>query len=451
MTDKKASTTNEQSDSVAQDGNALDEKLSEQNKASEQQEKALVKKPPLNTKKTVKSTTTMTEKSSQKISKTALLSLVIAIATAAGIGGLHFWQTQQQQLLEQRLSAQNLQSATKTKQQITQLVTNSITQQQTTLAQQLKEALKQFEKNNQENQAKIDLLESTIVRLSQNQPSDWLIHEAEYLIRIASRTIWLEQDTKAAVNLLTDADTRLQELNDPEFLPIRQFIHDDIESLKLMPTLRTEEAVLTLMSLSKQINVLPLAMVYIPDSATDVESFTLSEDANDWRANLEKTWKKFLKDFITVSRRTANVEPLMSPQHQQNLRQNLALKLQLAQWAASEGNAELYLKALDDAHTWVISYFDMEIMSNQQFIQGIETLKSELIAFDYPSTLHSLKAIRKSLASKAIINSFPKTKNKSSTQPQTSEQQEQPELKTTPLKSAPIEPSISNNDMSEDA
>ena len=66
------------------------------------------------------------------------------------------------------------------------------------------------------------------------------------------------------------------------------------------------------------------------------EDLALSDNIGDWQENLAKTWHKFLNDFITVRRRTGMVEPLMAPDQQQHLKQNLSLKIQLVQWAASE-------------------------------------------------------------------------------------------------------------------
>jgi uroporphyrin-3 C-methyltransferase len=92
----------------------------------------------------------------------------------------------------------------------------------------------------------------------------------------------------------------------------------------------------------------------------------------------------------------------MSPQYQQNLSENLSLKLQLAQWAVTEKKQKIYNQTLTEVQQWLTEYFDMENVENQSFYQGIQQLKSEIISYDYPSTLLSLKAISKVLASKSL-------------------------------------------------
>ncbi|MDX2369413.1 MAG: uroporphyrinogen-III C-methyltransferase, partial [Colwellia sp.] len=225
------------------------------------------------------------------------------------------------------------------------------------------------------------------------QPSDWILHEAEYLIRIAARTLWLENDTTAAIGLLKNADARLATLNDPTFLPVRELVHQDIKSLELMPTLQTDEVVLTLMAMNKQISMLPLAMVDI-GIETNKSTNELSNDINDWKTNLTKTWKKFLDDFIRVRQRTGMIEPLVSPEQQQHLKQNLNLKIQLALWAASERKGDIYQKALTDMQRWFTEFFDLEEASNQHFLQALTDLQTKRISYDYPSELTSLAAVR---------------------------------------------------------
>jgi uroporphyrin-3 C-methyltransferase len=342
----------------------------------------------------------------QKLSKTAVLALIIALAATAGVGSLYYWDMQQQAVIKQDLLQQTQQNLTnndrKTQQSlasIEQKVKRLLAQQQTTFSNRLSNDI---EKIRTDSQVKITQLEKTVERLSQNQPSDWLLHEAEYLIRIATRTLWLEHNTGAAIGLLQDADIRLKELEDPEFLPIRQLIREDIEQLKLMPTIDNEDTVLILMAMNKQLKNLPVKSERIPkDFVTRVE-LNLSEDIADWKVNLDKTWQYFADSFFKISDRSGTKEPILSPQFQQNLRENLSLKLQLVQWSASEGKQKIYNQTLNDVKLWLEQYFDMDEIENINFSKGIEQLKSEIVTFDFPSTLSSLKALRQVMADKPL-------------------------------------------------
>ncbi|MDO6425951.1 uroporphyrinogen-III C-methyltransferase [Thalassotalea sp. 1_MG-2023] len=327
----------------------------------------------------------------QPISKTAIVSLLLSLATIAGVAALFYWHQQHASEQQTSINTKIQQNNDQFGQQVTQL----LRQQQVNFQQQLTSALAE---TTAQNEARIAQLNAQISRLEQSSPEDWLLHEADYLIRIASRTIWFERDTKAAINLLKDADERLKALDSAKFLSIRQLIRADIEALKLVPELTTEEATLTLMALDEQIAQLPLAMADIPESIDNEEDLTLSNNTADWRENLAKTWQRFKQDFITIRRRNGQVEPLMSPAHQQNLKENLSLTLQQAQWAASKENNALYLASLDKAQAWLLTYFDTNEQKTIKFNQALQSLKNETIEFQLPSNLQSLEAIKQHMS-----------------------------------------------------
>ncbi|TPH15677.1 uroporphyrinogen-III C-methyltransferase [Litorilituus lipolyticus] len=346
-------------------------------------------------KNTAVNTTTAKAKGSNTLSAIALVIACLSIAASAGH---YFWQQQQSTQTLSDFKAQNdsviATSEHKIKQAVTTQLKQALLQQQQAFSAELQQKTAQADKASQQEIAKLTQeINQLETRLANRQPSDWLIHEAEYLIRIAARTMWLEKDTKAAVGLLNDADKRLNELDNPAFLPVRELIHQDIKRLELMPTLQTQEAVLSLMALNKQSSDLPLAGVDLGESLTQEQNFELSDDINDWQENLKKTYQKFLSDFITVRRRTGMVEPLMAPEQQQHLKQNLSLKVQLALWAASQKKTEIYQQTLSDIQLWLNEFFDMQAPINQKFSEALTQLKTHTIHYDYPNNLASLSAL----------------------------------------------------------
>lgn len=337
--------------------------------------------------------------SSNKISKLAIVAIIIAIAAPAGH---YYWQQLQNQTLDQTLTQkikdENSATLSRYKTQMQQALNN----QEQLLSNKLQQISAQIQ---QTSQGKITALEATVEKLEQGiknrQPSDWLLHEAEYLIRISARTLWLEHDSRAAIGLLKDANARLTELNDPAFLPVRETIHQDINALTRMPTLETDDVIVTLMAMNKQITELPLAIVDVGKENTETD-IALSDNINDWQSNLAKTWQKFLNDFIRVRQRVGTVEALISPEQQENLKQNLHLKIQLAIWAATERKGELYQKTLVDIQQWLNEFFDMEDGANQLFYNALTTLQNKKVAYDYPSELSSLTAIRATIRNQQI-------------------------------------------------
>jgi uroporphyrin-3 C-methyltransferase len=363
-----------------------------------------------------------------RISKLAILAIIIAIVITIAH---YFWQQQQNQQLTLKLSEQIDSKNTATLSQYQTQIKKALIDQQQTFSKQLQQVRAQV---NQSNQVKITELSKTVSllerKVKQRQPSEWLIHEAEYLIRIAARTLWLENDATAAISLLKNADARLADLNDPAFLPVRKLVHQDIKSLELMPVLHTDKIVLTLMAMNKQVAQLILPMV---DVGTDTENTTnheLSNDIHDWKANLAKTWNKFVNDFIRVRQRDGLIEPLISPEQQQNLKQNLNLKIQLAIWAATEHENEIYQKALIDIQQWVIDFFELKEANNKQFLQSIAELQAQQVSYNYPSELSSLAAVRTVLKNQTVLIALPKKPKNSPVE--TAEEPEKPSIKKQP-------------------
>ena len=332
-------------------------------------------------------------------SKIGVFSLLVAISACAASGGLYYWFTQQQ-LVQQEQTRQALVQLEKNNLAANQTQTSSLLKaQQRQLSQEFSQEITRLRSETQNTVAQLN---STVNKLQQQQPSDWLLMEAEYLIRIAARTLWLEQETAGAINLLADADNRLKELSNPELLPVRQLIFQDIETLKLLPVLEKEETILSLMGLSQQISSLVLTLPYRDQSNEVAEDLTLTKDPGDWRSNLGKLWQKFRADFIITSRkRTESDTPLLSPQFQQNLHENLDLKLQLAIWSASKGEVAIFEQTLKDIQLWLANYYDREDETNLRFIARIEKLTSSTITVSYPNKLASLAAIRAVLSDKA--------------------------------------------------
>jgi len=328
----------------------------------------------------------------------SVLALLLSIIAIAGIGGHYYWQTQQHQLLLDKVAAQNANSSKQSEQQIL----SSINQQQNLFAEQLNQQLRE-QLNRQTSE--LSELRKQLKQLNQGQSENWLLKEAEYLVQIAARSLWLEKQPQTTIALLLEADSRLEAAKDATLLPLRESIRTDVEALKLLPKLDIDHILLSLMALNKQVSSLPIAMAHMPDTEQATQDLTLSESTDDWQENLAKTWQKFLDSFITVKRRTANVEALLSPKQQQNLRTNLALKLELAQWAVTQQQHEVYQQSLQDALLWINEYFDTDTHAVQVFVSELQQLANSQIRLELPKQLSSLALIKEYLQSNQALPS----------------------------------------------
>jgi len=361
---------------------------------TEQDKTSAVSKPEKEVKTTSPRTANRTTEKPQTkspISKTAVVALLLSLSATAGVVGHYFWQ---EKLATQRVEAskisqqQSLQTIANKSEQEIQKAVAGLQQNVRSSMSDLAEAQKQ----------QADYLEQQLASISLVQSKDWYAQEAAYLIRVAVRSLWLEQDARTAIALLKDADAKLNDLKKPEYLPVRQAIRADIATLSAIPLPQTDEVLLSLMTLNRQVTDLPLA--YVDRVEPEVEDLTLSTEIS-WE-NAKKSWQRFVDDYFTLRPINAEVKPLLTPQYQQHLRQNLSLKLQQTQWAVTQQNEVLYRENLVDIAQWLKEYFDETAQININFATEIETLKATNIQFVFDQQLTSIDAIKQLLLPQAL-------------------------------------------------
>ena len=161
-----------------------------------------------------------------------------------------------------------------------------------------------------------------LAEMSGRRPSDWLLAEANYLVNMASRKLYLEKDIRTSVTLLREADARLDDLNDPSLFSVRALIAADIQTLSQVNSVSTDSIALTLAGMLPKISELPLNTLQLPESSID-QDLTLSEDVNDWRENLSKTWKSIVNDLISIDYVDKPLEPYLAERQQWLIEQQL--------------------------------------------------------------------------------------------------------------------------------
>ncbi len=147
---------------------------------------------------------------------------------------------------------------------------------------------------------------------------------------MAGRKLWSDQDVTTAVTLLKSADASLADMNDPSLIDVRRAITEDISALSAVSQVDFDGIILKLNQLSNQVDNLRLADNNIDDSPMDANSDELSSSLSEWRQNLSKSWHSFMSDFISIRRRDSSAEPLLAPNQDVYLRENIRSRLLVA-------------------------------------------------------------------------------------------------------------------------
>ena len=325
-----------------------------------------------------------TEKSEKKSgSKTGLVAIALVIALG---GGLYY--NGHQQGLQQQQHIDALQ------QQIASMKAAMQNDQKETIT-LINGGLRSAEVNLSQQQKSIAALQTTVTELKGNSPNDWLLAEADYLVKMAGRKLWLEHDVTSATLLLESADHRIAELNDPSLKNLRQAMSNDITTLKSLTNVDRDGIVLRLTSLENSVDNLPLANAILPKAEEEPQSQTVSQSVNDWKDNLMTSLKNFGEHFITYRKRDGNVVPLLSPQQDFYLQQNIKNKLEVAIDAVYREQGDVYKISLDTAKKWAEQYYDMSSPLTQSFIKSLDQLAQQQITVNYPDKLQSQTLITK--------------------------------------------------------
>lgn len=318
----------------------------------------------------------------------ALSAIAIAIALAAGVGlyGLTKTQATRQSETSTELSSQiaTLQKA----QESQKSELEGIIKQQTD---QLTEA-----KHQQDALAKkLDEVQEKVAVISGSDAKTWLLAQADFLVKLAGRKLWSDQDVTTAAALLKSADASLADMNDPSLISARRAITDDIASLSAVSQVDYDGIILKVNQLANQIDNLRLADNNDDDSPMDSDSDELSSSIKEWRVNLQKSWQNFMDSFITVRRRDETAVPLLAPNQDVYLRENIRSRLLVAAQAVPRHQEETYKQALDNVSTWVRAYYDTDDATTKAFLEDVDKLSQQSITMNVPDSLQSQALLEK--------------------------------------------------------
>ena len=242
---------------------------------------------------------------------------------------------------------------------------------------------------------KLEEVQEKVAVISGSDAKTWLLAQADFLVKLAGRKLWSDQDVTTAAALLKSADASLADMNDPSLISARRAITDDIASLSAVSQVDYDGIILKVNQLANQIDNLRLADNNDDDTPMDSDSDELSSSISEWRVNLQKSWQNFMDSFITVRRRDETAVPLLAPNQDVYLRENIRSRLLVAAQAVPRHQEETYKQALDNVSTWVRAYYDTEDATTKAFLEDVDKLSQQSITMNVPESLQSQALLEK--------------------------------------------------------
>lgn len=252
-------------------------------------------------------------------------------------------------------------------------------------------------------QRQIDHNARELLEAGNRTRTDWLLAEAEYLLRIANQRLQIEKDIGGAISALQAADEVLAESDDIGVYPVRQQLARELLALKGIENVDRTGLYLTLEAGIDSVNQLTdQALIHesAPGFVGGDGSATL--DATEGGPSLlDQAWNQFtdtLGRIVVVRRLDEPVKPLLSPDQSAYARLNLQLMLEEAEMAVLRGNQALYERALAKARAAISDWYNPENPRVKALSDTLAELATRNVDPDLPDISKSLDLLKQRLA-----------------------------------------------------
>jgi uroporphyrin-3 C-methyltransferase len=233
--------------------------------------------------------------------------------------------------------------------------------------------------------------------LSTTSRDDWLLAEAEYLLRLANQRLLTERQSKGALVLMTAVDDIVGGIDDTRLFPVRQVLSEEITALRLTGGVDREGLYLRLAALAEVVMQLQPTEFADLQVAAGLEANEQESADLPWyrqlAVNALAAIRRFGAEHFRVKTLDKPLEPLLSPDQDAYLQHNIRLGIEQAQLSLLREEQEIYTAGLDKAETWLRTYFSMnadaEVVANQ-----LALLKTESVVQKLPDISRSLAALR---------------------------------------------------------
>ncbi len=315
-----------------------------------------------------------------------LMIVVIIAVGAVGYFGYNYWQQFSARLTS--IEQQGINSQTETKETIAALGNEF-----SLLLQQTQQKLDQQNASNEKNLADISAQISDTRRKLQSvrgrHQNDWMLAEADYLVRIASNRLLLEHDYSTALVLLVNADERIMMMDDPSLQPVREALSHDMATLRLVKRADIAGLAIRINSLIPQLKVLPALAFQLPEEIIKEIDTSIPVADISWQQSLKNTLKELSVKWFEVRNHGRPVTPLMAPETETMLLTNMTLLLQTTQFATLRQHSELYHHSLQQLKEVVNEYYDTADPVVIAFVNEVDLLNATSVQEDLPTVLES--------------------------------------------------------------
>jgi len=236
-------------------------------------------------------------------------------------------------------------------------------------------------------------LENSIAALqgaSAGARDTWLLAEAEYYMQIANAQLQLGNNPQLATLALEMADERVVQMANPALTDVRRALAGELAALEAMEKPDLEGTTLTLASLARVVDSLPLRAA----SGQSGQAGGAPEEEQGAAARAWSSVKDAMSGLVRVTPPDEETRALLTPDAAQLIRSNLALQLQAARLGLVRGEQAIFEQSLEDANALLVEYFDVDSAQVASVRDTIAEIRDSMVAVKAPDISESLRLIR---------------------------------------------------------
>ena len=218
----------------------------------------------------------------------------------------------------------------------------------------------------------------------------WLLAEAEYYMQIANAQLQLGNNPRLAMLALEMADERVVQMANPALTDVRRALAEELAALEAMEKPDLEGTSLTLASLARVVDSLPLRT----PGSDSAESGGAADEEQGAAARAWDSVKDAMSGLVKVTPPDEETRALLTPDAAHLIRSNLALQLQAARLALLRGEQAIFEQSLEDADALLAQYFDRDSAQVKSAQATIAEIRDSMVAVKAPDISESLRLIR---------------------------------------------------------
>ena len=277
-------------------------------------------------------------------------------------------------------------------QQVTQFSQQTV--KATAMNVQLTDQLEQLQQQAQQQSVQLGQTSLRLAQLPGADRNDWLLAEAEYLLRLANQRLNLEKDWQGSLAILGAADKVLAEAGNPLLNPVRQILAKEVQELRATPAVDVTGAVARLQSVQEQISELEWMPRTLPEEKVVTnEVMGLENELNAWGKFVTKLWAG-ISNIVRIREHDKALPAPLTPDQHYYLQQNMHLMLEQAQVALVRQQNSLYKQSIERTQIWLEEFVMIKNADAEAVAMTLSELKLWNVSPELPEISGSLNRLR---------------------------------------------------------